>query len=237
MSADQLPHSVPDDHNTLYWEQRIPEVEVMENAAENAAYDRMAARWLNKTIYPKLVKELNPQGVDTILDVCSGSGRLALTLIQMFPAATVHGIDLSPGMLELARLNARAAGIGDRLAFHLADAAAMPFENGQFDAALSYGSLHHWKDPQRVLVEHARVVRPGGQIIVGDWRREPMMLQFFSSMRGTPEWTLIEGSLRAAYRVDEVEALLEPLASLCEWRVVQHPMGLLIRGQVRPRPG
>lgn len=233
MNEFAYPEPVDSDKN---WERRVPELEIMDNVAENISYDHIATRWLDKVIYPALIKELRAEFAKQILDVCSGSGRLALALMRKLPGATIHGIDLSSGMLDLARANAESAGVANRLEFHLEDVAATSFVDDQFDAAISYGALHHWTNPQAVFVELVRIVRPGGQILIGDWRRDPNLLQFLSSLRGTLEWSLIEASAHAAYRIDEVTALLEPLASFCEWQVTQHAMGLLIRGHVLAKP-
>lgn len=214
------------------WIQRIPETEIMNNEEENAAYDRIAIQWLNKIVYPALIKNLHSESSKLIFDVCSGSGRLALAVVRKLPKATVFGADLSPNMLKMARSHAELAGVAARLIFQLEDVASTSFNDNKFDAAISYGSLHHWQKPQAVFAEIVRVVRPGGQIFIGDFRRDPIPLRFFSSCRGTMEWSLIEASARAAYRVDEVTALLKPLASVCEWQVEQHAIGLLVQGQV-----
>lgn len=235
MNVNEFMDPVPEDSERK-WAQRIPEPEVMDDATENAAYDRIATRWLGKVIYPALIKELNPESTKQVLDVCSGSGRLTLALMRMLPGATICGIDLSPSMLDLARAHTEYVDVTDRVEFHLEDVAATSFDDDQFDAAISYGSLHHWKNPQAVFAELTRVVRPSGQILIGDWRRDPVPLHFFNSLRGTLEWSLIEASARAAYRVEEVAAMLEPLASVCEWQVAQHAMGLLIRGHVLTTP-
>jgi len=222
-------------NDDMSWTQRIPETEVMENATENAAYDRIATRWLNKIVYPAVIKKLNPETSKLVFDVCSGTGRLALAVARTLPGATICGADLSPSMLEMARLHAKLAGATDRLMFQQEDVASTSFDDNKFDAAISYGSLHHWKDPQAVFAELIRVVRPGGRICIGDWRRDPAPLRFFSSCRGTLEWSLIEASARAAYLENEVTALLEPLAAHCNWRVEQHAIGLLVQGQVLPK--
>lgn len=214
------------------FETRVPEREAMDDAQENAAYDRIASRWLNKLIYPALVKELNPTAARRVLDVCSGSGRLSLALARMLPAATVCGVDLSDSMLELARENVRTARLSDRLSFRAANIQATPFEDGRFDAAIGYGALHHWEDPTAVFAELVRVVRPGGQIVIGDWRRDRALARFFSARQGTLESSLIDASIRAAYRVDEMRDLLKPVAGNCRWDIKVHPMGILIRGHV-----
>jgi hypothetical protein len=76
------------------------------------------------------------------------------------------------------------------------------------------------------------VVRPGGVVLVGDWRRDPAPLTFFRSLRGTREWQLLEASARAAYLESEVAALLAPLADLAHWHVDRHPIGLMVTGRV-----
>jgi SAM-dependent methyltransferase len=135
-------------------------------------------------------------------------------------------------MLDLARAHAAESRHGDRLAFARQDAAAMTFEDDTFDAAISYGALHHWSEAAPVFAELARVVRPGGVVLVGDWRRDPAPLTFFRSLRGTREWQLLEASARAAYLEPEVAALLAPLADVARWHVDRHPIGLMVTGQV-----
>ena len=219
------------------WSVRIPECEAMDDPAENAAYDHIATRWLTRAVYPALVREVAlPTPQARVLDACSGSGRLSLALAKALPRATIVGVDLSDGMLDLARQHVAEAKLDGRVTFSRYDIARTGFTDDQFDAAVTYGALHHWSDPAAVFAELARVVRPGGQVLVGDWRRDPAPLRFFRSFEGTPEWQLIHASARAAYLEAEVESLLEPLAGLAVWRVERHAMGLLIRGRVLPQP-
>lgn len=99
------------------------------------------------------------------LEVACGPGLLARGLAER--VGSVHGVDLTPAMVELAQDEAREAGL-DNLTFSLGDATALPFEAASFDGALTRFSLHHIPAPQRVLAEMARVLRPGGRLIVAD---------------------------------------------------------------------
>jgi SAM-dependent methyltransferase len=80
---------------------------------------------------------------------------------------SVHGIDLTPAMVEKAGAEAAAAGVGN-IDFSLGDATGLKFEEASFDGAVNRFSLHHIPVPRRVLEEMARVVRPGGWVVLAD---------------------------------------------------------------------
>jgi SAM-dependent methyltransferase len=80
---------------------------------------------------------------------------------------SVHGVDLTPAMVEKAAAEAAAAGIAN-IEFSLGDATALEFEGDSFDGAVNRFSLHHIPLPGRVLAEMARVVRPGGWVVLAD---------------------------------------------------------------------
>lgn len=77
------------------------------------------------------------------------------------------GVDLSPEMLAIARER-----LPTCVRLVLADAAALPFRSRSFQIATSTSSLHHWPDPQAGLREIARVLRPGGTLVLTDWRAD-----------------------------------------------------------------
>jgi SAM-dependent methyltransferase len=80
---------------------------------------------------------------------------------------SVHGVDLTPAMVEKASAEATAAGLAN-VEFSLGDVTALEFEDASFDGAVNRFSLHHIPLPQRVLEEMARVVRPGGWVVLAD---------------------------------------------------------------------
>jgi SAM-dependent methyltransferase len=79
----------------------------------------------------------------------------------------VHGVDLTPAMIEKAGAEAAAAGL-ENIEFSLGDVTALEFPDASFDGAVTRFSLHHIPAPQRMLEEMARVVRPGGWIVIAD---------------------------------------------------------------------
>jgi SAM-dependent methyltransferase len=99
------------------------------------------------------------------LEVACGPGIVSRALAPR--VGSVHGLDLTPSMVEKARAEAEAAGV-ENVDFSLGDATALELEDGAFDGAITRFSLHHIPVPGRVLAEMARVVRPGGWVVVSD---------------------------------------------------------------------
>ena len=107
------------------------------------------------------------------LDVATGTGDLALELARrVAPGGTVVGADFSERMLELARDKAvaeRASGqipAEASVRFEAANALALPYGDGEFDAATVGFGARNFSDLPRGLSEMARVVRPGGRVVV-----------------------------------------------------------------------
>jgi demethylmenaquinone methyltransferase/2-methoxy-6-polyprenyl-1,4-benzoquinol methylase len=103
---------------------------------------------------------------DRALDVASGTGDLAIELAgRVAPGGEVLGADFSEGMLERAREKAaRRAAPGVR--FEWADAMALPYEDGSFDAATVGFGARNFENLSRGLAEMVRVVRAGGRVVV-----------------------------------------------------------------------
>lgn len=99
------------------------------------------------------------------LESACGPGLIARAISGR--VGSVHGVDLTPAMVELALEEARVEGLAN-VTFSVGDATALEIEEASFDGAFTRFSLHHIPAPQRVLSEMARVVRPGGWIVVGD---------------------------------------------------------------------
>jgi demethylmenaquinone methyltransferase/2-methoxy-6-polyprenyl-1,4-benzoquinol methylase len=96
------------------------------------------------------------------LDVCSGTGDLSLALRRA--GALVIGADFCPPMLV--RANAKASSAAAPVRFLAADALALPFGDATFDFATVAFGIRNVSDPTAALREMARVVRPGGRIVV-----------------------------------------------------------------------
>jgi demethylmenaquinone methyltransferase/2-methoxy-6-polyprenyl-1,4-benzoquinol methylase len=96
-----------------------------------------------------------------VLDVATGTGDLAVELAgRVAPGGEVVGSDFSERMLELARAKAPA------IAFEQANALELPYEDDRFDAATVGFGARNFSDLEKGLSEMARVVRPGGRVVV-----------------------------------------------------------------------
>ncbi|HEY0149468.1 MAG TPA: class I SAM-dependent methyltransferase [Allosphingosinicella sp.] len=92
---------------------------------------------------------------ECFLEIGFGGGGLLRS--ARAAGAEVSGVDVSEAMVRRAR----------GLDVHLTGAEALPFGDGTFDAAASLNSLYFWPDPQAAFAEIARVVRPGGRLVIG----------------------------------------------------------------------
>jgi demethylmenaquinone methyltransferase / 2-methoxy-6-polyprenyl-1,4-benzoquinol methylase len=126
------------------------------------------------------VKKLAPQAGDPILDVCTGTGDLAIAFQRATGGQSpIVAADFCPEMLELGRRKQARAKIGPELSFVEADAQHLPFEGDRFAiVAVAFG-LRNVADTNRGLAELARVCQPGGQVAV---------LEF-----STPRWQPLRG--------------------------------------------
>ena len=98
---------------------------------------------------------------DHALDVATGTGDLAIELAsRVAPSGGIVAVDFSERMLELARAKA------PPISFQSANALALPFADGQFDAATVGFGARNFTDLQQGLLEMARVVRTGGRVVV-----------------------------------------------------------------------
>ena len=106
-----------------------------------------------------LVREVNPR---LILDVATGSGDLARTVLMAVPDARVIGVDFCAPMLA----EARKRGLSDLV---VTDGLALPFPDHTIDAlTIGYG-LRNMADWGAAIREFARVLRPGGRLVVLDF--------------------------------------------------------------------
>ena len=104
------------------------------------------------------------------IDVACGPGLVARGLAPR--VGEVRGVDMTPAMVEVARREAASEGIANAV-FSVGDATALEFADAAFDGAVTRFSLHHIPVPGRVVAEMARVVRPGGAVVVADHVTSP----------------------------------------------------------------
>jgi len=118
----------------------------------------------------RTVRTVPPAGTDPILDVCTGTGDLAIAYWKRSRGnVAVAGTDFTHNMLQIAnskREQIQSAESGHRLAFLEADTLQLPFDNNQFQIVSVAFGLRNVSDTLAGLQEMTRVCRPGGQVAV-----------------------------------------------------------------------
>jgi demethylmenaquinone methyltransferase / 2-methoxy-6-polyprenyl-1,4-benzoquinol methylase len=165
----------------------------LEEAQVRAMFDRIAGLYdrMNTVMTAGLHHQWRRRAADLAslspgeraLDVATGTGDLALELAErVSPGGEVVATDFSERMLELARVKAKThSPPGAEIVIQAANALELPFGDGEFDAATVGFGARNFSDLEQGLREMARVVRPGGRVVVLEIttpRRPPLSLFF-----------------------------------------------------------
>lgn len=112
------------------------------------------------------------------LDVAAGNGNVSLALARR--GAAVVSTDYVPALLERGQRRAEAEGLP--LAFQVADAEALPFADGSFDAVASTFGVMFAPDQDRAAAEMLRVCRPGGRLGLANWTPDSFIGEVFRTL-------------------------------------------------------
>jgi len=141
------------------------------------AYDRISRLPQFGLIRRSFVKKLKRYVVEgSITDVGCGPGYLLQLLSKEMPRHKLVGVDISEEMVERAKTNFSSIGLGGRVEFKQGSADKLPFDDGTQDFIVSTLSLHHWADPESAFNEIYRVLKPSGQMLILDSRRDARRL-------------------------------------------------------------
>ena len=153
-------------------------------------YDRLAAGWwdsdsflytlrsaLNPARFPYLRRTMTGTlGIDpkdiAVLDVGCGGGLLAEEFAAL--GCRVTGVDPSSESLAVARAHAAQGGLA--IEYIEGTGEALPFEDASFDVVYCCDVLEHVNDVGKTIVEIARVLKPGGRLVVGELFGDPHMV-------------------------------------------------------------
>jgi ubiquinone/menaquinone biosynthesis C-methylase UbiE len=156
---------------------RRASIQGIENPQAAEAYDRISRMPPFELIRRGVVKRLKKYADrGTITDVGCGPGYLLQKIAEQMPENNIAGVDISEEMIKRARANSASKGYGNRIQFRQGAADHLPFDDNTQDFIVSTLSLHHWSDPQSALKEIQRVLKPGGQMLILDLRRDARRL-------------------------------------------------------------
>lgn len=154
--------------------ERLEEVRAARAAQAQAYFASHAARWdairslhaPDAAVEAEVRAALGAEPIDTLLDLGTGTGRMLEILSERIQKGV--GIDLSPDMLGVARVNLEQAGVRN-CAVRQGDIFNLAMPRDSFDVVLVHQVLHFLDDPARAVREAARVLRPGGRLLVVDF--------------------------------------------------------------------
>lgn len=192
-----------------------------ETSRVRGLWERQAGRYDSRIVvaerlfFPGLRQWVCSRAYGEVLEPAVGTGRN----FGYYPDGVyLHGVDLSPSMLEIARNRAVEEGLDGDL--REGDAQGLPFAGESFDCVVCTLSLCSIPDHRKALAEMARVLRPGGRLLLGD------------HVRATATWLLtLQRALEPlAVRFEGEHLLRRPLDQVRE-------LGLGIEESVRDRGG
>jgi ubiquinone/menaquinone biosynthesis C-methylase UbiE len=141
------------------------------SAAQVQAYRKEADR---------LTRDL-PEGA-RVLEVAPGPGYFAIEVARKGRGLVVTGLDISRTFVDIARANARAAGVS--VDFRQGDVAAMPFPGDSFDLVVCQAAFKNFTLPHTALAEMHRVLRPGGRAVIQDMSKDASHADIDDEVRG-----------------------------------------------------
>jgi ubiquinone/menaquinone biosynthesis C-methylase UbiE len=211
---------------------RVPELEVMDDSDEVEAYTSASAQaFLDKiddTFVEHAFRLTNKRPRGRALDVGTGPGQIVLKLAYRMSLWKFTGVDRSPGMIKQAHTSLATAinDLAGRVDFQVADGNRLDLPDASFDLVMCNSVLHHLAEPQNLLAEMARLVKPTGAILLRDLRRPsrfkyPIHVRWHGRKYKGTMYKLYCDSVHAAYTATELQKMLNASA-LYGGRVFTH---------------
>ncbi len=119
------------------------------------------------------IKNLRIKAHDKVIDLCCGTGDLAIIIKQIQPDADVIGVDFSDKMLEIARSKSK------NIEYLQVDVTNLPFADNTFDFAVMGFGLRNIQNAEKAVEEVYRILKPGGYYMHLDFGRKNLLSKIF----------------------------------------------------------
>lgn len=185
------------------------------------AMEGVIARWYARNVrqgrdfdvLARRISELVPSG-GRVLEVAPGPGFLSIEIAKT-GRYRVSGVEISKTFVEIERAHAQEAGV--EIDFRQGDAANLPFEDAHFDFVVCTAAFKNFSRPAQALAEMYRVLRPHGQALVVDLRRDASRADIDRMVDGMgldrintffTKWTFAQMLIKSAYTEEEIRQFL-----------------------------
>ncbi len=121
---------------------------------------------IDKIWRKRLIKVLLKNNPETVLDIATGTGDLAIALAKKNRSVKITGADISDKMLAVAKEKIAKRNLSERIEFTKTSSEELPFPDSSFDAAMVAFGVRNFYNPQQGLSQICRVLKPGGKIYV-----------------------------------------------------------------------
>jgi ubiquinone/menaquinone biosynthesis C-methylase UbiE len=198
---------------------RILEPEVMDTESEALDYNSMDHSTVNRLFVDDLLTEAASGDLAThqpwqLFDAGTGTALIPLELLSRSLPVSITASDLAEQMLIVAKANVAASGHDDAIRLVLSDCKQLPDGDSAYDIVMSNSIVHHIPEPQSVLKELWRILKPGGLLFVRDLMRPndlatlDDLVRTYAGEANAHQQQMFRDSLHAALTLAEVKTLL-----------------------------
>ncbi|HEY2584237.1 MAG TPA: class I SAM-dependent methyltransferase [Tepidisphaeraceae bacterium] len=197
-------------------------MQAKEKAYKGMGMNGWVARWYARTRSNDMADFVQQAGAvaqrltrGSVLEVAPGPGFFAIELTKLGDYQ-VTGLDISPTFVQIATANARKAGVN--VEFREGNASAMPFADESFDFVYCSAAFKNFAEPVKALDEMHRVLRPGGESLIVDLRKDVSMNEIADYVRQSgrsrfdgwiTKWAFRHMLIRRAYTRDQFSRMGE----------------------------
>jgi SAM-dependent methyltransferase len=129
---------------------------------------------VNKALNVFILHLLNLQSDDHVLEIGFGPGDLMRDMVPLLSDGRIEGIDFSEAMIAQATKRNQEAISDGRVTLQHGDSRTLPYESDHFNKVCTTNTIYFWSEPTVYLQEILRVLKPGGQLVLGFRNKEQM---------------------------------------------------------------